>query len=122
MGIRKNRFTQRVVKHGKSCLSSLWRYLKWHLGTWLSGALGCAGLSVGLDDLKGLSHLNDSMILCQLLRMMPSWQMHGRLLHMASSPGSAKWSQVHLYPGLHLFVAYQGLRLLSAALLSCRQY
>lgn len=26
----------------------------WHLGTWLSGGLGSAGLTAGLDDLRGL--------------------------------------------------------------------
>ena len=35
-----------------------WRYLKdvwsWCLGTWLSGGLGSARLTVRLDDLKGL--------------------------------------------------------------------
>lgn len=34
----------------------------WHLGTWFSSGLGSAGSMVRLD-LKGLSSLNDSMIL-----------------------------------------------------------
>lgn len=35
-----------------------WCYLEavwtWHLGTWVSGGLGTAGGTVGLDDLRGL--------------------------------------------------------------------
>lgn len=32
-------------------LKAMWM---WHLGTWVSGGLGSAGLKIGLDDLRGL--------------------------------------------------------------------
>lgn len=34
------------------CLKHTWT---WHTGTWFSGGLGCAGLKLGLDELRGLS-------------------------------------------------------------------
>lgn len=43
-----------------------WKYLTdlvdVELSDMVSGGLGCAGLTVGPDDLKSLSDLNDSMI------------------------------------------------------------
>lgn len=34
----------------------------WHLGTWVGGGLGSAEFLVGLDDFKGFSTLNDSVV------------------------------------------------------------
>lgn len=48
------------------------------------------------------SNFKDLGILRQLLRIAPPWRMHERLLHIASSPVSAKQSQVHLCPHMRL--------------------
>lgn len=63
LNIRKNFFIKRVVNIGTRCPGqwlSHWRYLN-HMqmrcfGTWFSGRLGNARLTVKVDDLRALFH------------------------------------------------------------------
>lgn len=45
----------------------------WHLGTWVRGGLGRAGGMVGLDDRRGFSNLNNSVIVTGCSAFWPQW-------------------------------------------------